>query len=239
MTTSPWHCHFCSTARDIVTPLLSVSCDLWLTWFTFPISVTNAEWTNIYVHLDIVETKLLKSYFSPHNTQPNFFCMRWLLIPPFFSWESSVNSLESFVRWSKYIVELYVTPPHFDIAITSHLHKHQNTCEMLSMCLCKGFHVKQVDQISKMNVSLKHFYDELKAKQKPPRIKFYKHCIEPWVSFLDCSWHVTRDSELWQWRDLWHTHSRSLLSSGSWGNTSNTALKFRKKYFRPGKNSTL
>ena len=109
-------------------------------------------------------------FSTQHTTK--LFCMRWLLIPPFFSWESSVNSLESFVRWSKYIVELYVTPPHFDIAITSHPHKHQNTCEMLSMCLCKGFHVKQVDQISKMNVSLKHFYDELKAKQKPPRIKF-------------------------------------------------------------------
>ena len=173
-------------------------------------------------------------FSTQHTTK--LFCMRWLLIPPFFSWESSVNSLESFVRWSKYIVELYVTPPHFDIAITSHLHKHQNTCEMLSMCLCKGFHVKQVDQISKMNVSIKHFYDELKAKQKPPRIKFYKHRIEPWVSFLDCSWHVTVscDSDV-----ICDTPTRSLLSSGSWGNTSNTALKFRKKYFRPGKNSTL
>lgn len=42
-----------------------------------------------------------------------------------------------------------------------------------------------------MNVSLKllnvRFYDELKAKLKPPRIKFYKHRIESWVSFLDCS----------------------------------------------------
>ena len=172
MTTSPWHCHLCSTARDIVTPLLSVSCDLWLTWFTFPISVTNAEWTNIYVHLDIVETKLLKSYFSPHNTQPNFFVWGdyWFHL-------SSVGKVQWTlwkVLWDE--VNILWSSTWHHLTLTSQLHRiFINIRTLVKCCQCacvKVFMWNKLIKYPKWMFHLNIFMTNWKQSRNPLELSF-------------------------------------------------------------------